>query len=286
MEQLSLFNTEEKPYIVNVAQVKKLSPFRYPGGKTWLVPKFCEWINKLPTRPNLLIEPFLGGGIISLSAIYYNLVDKGVMIEKDEEVSAVWKTILYGDWQKLIQKILTFNLTTETAKEIIEKQANTVEEVAFKTIIKNRIFHGGILAEGSGFLKHGENGKGILSRWYPATLARRIETIAAMRDRFVFHEGDAFDFINQYTSYDNVVFFVDPPYTASKKKAGKRLYKYSDINHERLFSLLKNVNGKFMLTYDYDDTVVEMAKKHEFLYEKVPMKGTHLSLRYELIITK
>jgi DNA adenine methylase len=46
--------------------------------------------------------------------------------------------------------------------------------VAFQTILKNRTLHGGILAEGSGFIKYGENGKGIRSRWYPATLAKRL----------------------------------------------------------------------------------------------------------------
>ncbi len=36
--QLSLFTDERLPGIVNVASVPQRSPFRYPGGKTWLVP--------------------------------------------------------------------------------------------------------------------------------------------------------------------------------------------------------------------------------------------------------
>lgn len=32
-----------------------------------------------------------------------------------------------------------------------------------------------------GFLKNGEAGKGILSRWYPATLAKRIRDIALVK---------------------------------------------------------------------------------------------------------
>jgi DNA adenine methylase len=53
-----------------------------------------------------------------------------------------------------------------------------LESLAFATIIKNRVNRGGILANGASFIKNGENGKGITSRWYPETLRRRILAIA------------------------------------------------------------------------------------------------------------
>jgi DNA adenine methylase len=53
--------------IVNVASVPKRSPFRYPGGKTWLVPLARKWWKSLERKPKLLIEPFAGGGIIGRS---------------------------------------------------------------------------------------------------------------------------------------------------------------------------------------------------------------------------
>jgi hypothetical protein len=67
---------------------------------------------------------------------------------------------------------------------------NSSRDRAFRTILKNRTFHGGILAEGSGLIKDGENGKGILSRWYPETLAKRIRAIASICDRITFIKGD------------------------------------------------------------------------------------------------
>ncbi len=283
MKQLTLFGVEQTQ-IMNVAKVKQLSPFRYPGGKTWLVPDFIDWLQPLPLKPEIFIEPFTGGGIISLSVAYYQLADKCIMIEKDEDVASVWKTILYGDWEWLINQIKSINLTTKTAKEVINTPAKSNEEKAFKTILKNRVCHGGIMANGSGFVKHGENGKGVLSRWYPDTLVNRIKTIVSMKDRLEFYEGDAFDYISDYSDYENAVFFVDPPYTASRKKAGARLYRYSEIDHENLFVMLKNIKGKFMLTYDFDEIIINLAEKNNFVYNKVPMKGTHHSLRYELLI--
>ena len=53
--------------IVNVASVPHRSPFRYPGGKTWLVPRVRQWLASIE-RPHELIEPFAGGAIVGLSA--------------------------------------------------------------------------------------------------------------------------------------------------------------------------------------------------------------------------
>src|SRR5271154_663015 len=91
------FESEGRERPVNVASVPQRSPFRYPGGKTWLVPLFRRWISSLPTRPSILIEPFAGGGIISMTAAFERLADHVVMVELDEQIAAVWKTILDGD---------------------------------------------------------------------------------------------------------------------------------------------------------------------------------------------
>src|SRR6266851_4990622 len=88
----------------------------------------------------------------------------------------------------------------------------------FRTILKNRVNHGGILAPGSGVLKRGENGRGILSRWYPETLKRRILDILTIRERISFLEGDGPEVMRQNAHCSAAVFFIDPPYTASGKK--------------------------------------------------------------------
>ena len=37
---------------------------------------------------------------------------------------------------------------------------------------------------------------------------------------------------------------------AGGKRAGKRLYKYCDIDHEELFSTCETLKGDFLITYD------------------------------------
>src|SRR3954453_16467871 len=46
---------------VNVASVPQRSPFRYPGGKTWLVPYIRSWLTSKKAVPCILVEPFAGG---------------------------------------------------------------------------------------------------------------------------------------------------------------------------------------------------------------------------------
>jgi DNA adenine methylase len=162
MRQYDLFEMPQS--IVNVASVKQLSPFRYPGGKTWLVPVINKWLKSLPFSPHCFIEPFAGGGIVSLTAANENLAEHIIMIELDDEVAAVWKTIFYGDAEWLMNRIFSFEMNIENVNHVLSVDCVTNEEKAFKTIIKNRTFHGGILAKGSGLIKHGEKGKGITSR--------------------------------------------------------------------------------------------------------------------------
>jgi DNA adenine methylase len=278
------FETEEREKPVNVASVPQRSPFRYPGGKTWLVPLFRRWIMSLPSQPSILVEPFAGGGIISLTAAFERLVDHVVMVELDEQIAAVWKTILSGDAEWLAKRILSFDLTVESAKAESAKMPKTQREFAFQTVLKNRTAHGGILAGGAGVVKNGENGKGILSRWYPQTIAKRITNIGYVAHIIEFKHGDAFEELTRFRNDRNAVFFIDPPYTAGGKSAGSRLYNHSEVDHERLFSFCGKLRGDFLMTYDNADEVRSLAERHGFATKLVPMKNTHHAEMKELLI--
>ncbi len=270
--------------IVNVASVKQLSPFRYPGGKTWLVPRVREWLRSLPNRPETFIEPFCGGGITSLTVAAEGLADRVVMVELDADVAAVWRVCLGSGAEWLAQRILNFDLTPENARAVIDQTDPALEERAFRTILRNRVNHGGILAPGSGILKHGENGRGLLSRWYPETLAKRFRTIATLRDRIEFVQGDGVAVIENNAHNEDAVFFIDPPYTAGGKKAGSRLYTHFQLDHDKLFDVTSTVAGDFLMTYDNAQEILELAEKHRFDTEAVAMKNTHHAAMNELVI--
>lgn len=237
----------------------------------------------MPT-PRLLVEPFAGGGIISLTALFENLVQKAIMVERDEEIAAVWQAVLSGDAGWLADRILDFKLTKENVLSEINKDYDDIKHIAFQTILKNRTFHGGILAEGSSFLKYGENGKGIRSRWYPETLATRFRNLNFVASRMDFIYGDGLQVLRDYAANTDTVFFIDPPYTAGGKRAGSRLYKYYDLDHEYLFKVCESLKGDFVMTYDMADEVKNLARKHGFEMKPIAMKNTHHAEMTELVI--
>src|SRR5437763_455158 len=103
--QRHLFPDIVHTQVVNVASVPQRSPFRYPGGKTWLIPRIRQWLFSRPECPAQLIEPFAGGGIVGLTVAFEELADHVVMVEKDDQVAAVWETILNGGNRRLADRI-------------------------------------------------------------------------------------------------------------------------------------------------------------------------------------
>ena len=289
IKQLNLSLGKPPPFeprpIVNVAKVRQLSPLRYPGGKTWLVPEIRQWLSGLPVNPGLFVEPFAGGAIASLTAVMDNYVERAVMSELDVGVAALWQCII-GDGPWLVDRILSFEPSRDNVLSLLSADCTGRRELAFQTLVRNRTQRGGILADGAGLMNSGENGKGVASRWYPQTLANRIEYIYAHRERLTFLHEDGFSLIERYRNCANVAFFIDPPYTASTKRAGQRLYNHNTIDHGRLFDLMANVEGPFMMTYDEDFKVVEMARERGFTVSRVAMKNTHHRQMVELLISQ
>jgi DNA adenine methylase len=268
--------------VVNVASVPQRSPFRYPGGKTWLVPYARLWLSSITPPLQELIEPFAGGSIVGLTAAFESLAKKVTLVELDRDVASVWKTILHGDAAWLANRVANFDLTRDAARALLAARPRGTKERAFVTIVRNRVQRGGILAPGAGVMKDGENGKGIKSRWYPATLRKRMLDIAAIRKRIRFVEGDGLAYIERRLQRQSVAFFIDPPYTV----AGRRLYRYSDIDHERLFWLAKRLAGNLLMTYDDSSDIRRLILEYRLDCETILMKNTHHAKMQELLISR
>lgn len=280
-DQLALFEAA-RPKIINVASVPQRSPFRYPGGKTWLIPYIRQWLSACESRDKQLIEPFAGGGIVSLTAVAERRVREALMVELDEEVAAVWQTILSDDAQWLAHKMTSFSLTKDNVESVFARTPPSLREKAFAVLLKNRVSHGGILANGAGLLRRGENGKGLHSRWYPITLRNRILSIQNCKDRLKFLQCDGLKILRDNTLRTDVIFFIDPPYTV----AGRRLYRYFDVDHPQIFRTAATLQSAFLMTYDNADEIRRLATEHGFQIAAIPMKGTHHAEKIELVISR
>jgi len=278
------YESSRKP--VNVASVPKRSPFRYPGGKTWLVPMARAWLGSLSYRPACLYEPFAGGAIIGLTAAFEGLAEHVCLCELDAQVASVWKTILDPEGARwLTRRILAFSLSEASVRELMAADAPSTWELAFQTLVKNRTYHGGILAQGSAPSRRGENGKGIGSRWYPQTLAQRIADIAAVRHRISFLEGDGMGLVAEHLEEPDVAWFVDPPYSASRKGAGTRLYTHYTLDHASLFAMAARMAGALLMTYDNAREIREMAAANGLGFVPVPMSNRRNAVMTELLIS-
>jgi DNA adenine methylase len=264
----------------NVASVPKRSPFRYPGGKTWLVPIIRSWLWSKPAPPMRLVEPFAGGAIVSLTVAFERLAQHVIFGEIDEGVAAVWRTILGEDAEWLCARIRTFSLTLDSVRRALAEPALTARDLAFQTLLRNRVQRGGIMAAGAGLLKAGENGHGLRSRWYPRTLVRRIREIHMVKHALAFVEGDGFELVRRYQLDPHSAFYIDPPYTL----AARRLYSRWAVDHQQLFSMLRQCKGDFLMSYDRTDEIEEMAMRHGFETRTVAMTNTHHAKMTELLI--
>lgn len=270
---------------VNVASVPQRSPLRYPGGKTWLIPHIRAWLGTLSSPQRLMIEPFCGGGIVSLTAIMEGFCKQALMSELDRDVAAFWHAALrHGDI--LRERVLAFEPTREAVERLTREHPDDVLDRGFRTLVLNRTRRGGILAPGASLARTGENGKGIRSRWYPETIAERLRKISSLADRFVFCETDGMQLLAAAAGAPGSVVFADPPYTAGGKRAGARLYASHEFDHPRLFQLLDDSGAEFLMTYDRAPEIIALVGKHRFSAVEVSMKNTHHARVPELVITR
>ncbi len=186
----------------------------------------------------------------------------------------------------LIKEILNFEMCREAVIERLTQSPKNHRELAFQTILRNRVQRGGILAPGASLMLNGENGRGVASRWYPETLARRIEHVRSIAERIEFHECDAFKIVNRYSKDSHAVWFIDPPYTArGGKRAGSRLYTHNEVDHSSLFAAAAAAAGSVMLTYDDAEKVRRLSERYGLTCQSIPMKNTHHEILEELAIT-
>lgn len=268
---------------VNVSQVPQRSPFRYPGGKTWLIPTLRRWLSSLTSENRKkFLEPFAGGASASLLAVMENFSDRAFFAELDCEVARVWDNVLSDNGRELTELVDGFRVSKAATKRLFEHVANGAEPYvkALAVLVRNRIQRGGVLAPGAGRLKNGENEKGLGSRWYPRTISERLAAIHAKRKRLCFKNEDGFELLKRFQNDSEAVAFVDPPYFVE----GRRLYAHWQIEHRTLFALLKGFRGDFLLTYD--DAPLIRAWIEEFGYQAVAVKvkTTHHTTKRELII--
>ena len=108
--------------------------------------------------------------------------------------------------------------------------------------------------------------------------------IVLIKERLEFIHGDGLEVLNTYALHNNAVFFVDPPYSVAGKRAGTRLYRHNELDHGKLFEVVSNLHGDFLMTYDNVEEVIALADQYNLDTELVSMRNTHHHQLTELLI--
>jgi DNA adenine methylase len=211
-----------------------------------------------------------------------DLADQVVLAELDLRMSTFWQ-VLFGDQGvELADRVLSTDLLTELDVILTGDPAEPLE-LAWRTLVHNRVSRGGLLAPGGGVMKTGERGRGILSRWYPQMLHDRILALHQKRDRVTVIHGDRLATMTRYLGRQDVAASIDPPNTAGGKGAGKRLYRYHQLDHLEPWRLAAGL-GDAVMTCGISDEVQRLAMEHRFQVLPISMKSTHHTVLDELLI--
>jgi DNA adenine methylase len=199
-----------------------ISPLRYPGGKRNLRDHILKIIN-LNQPITYLIEPYSGGGAISLELLTNNIVKEIYLNDIDENLFCFWKSALTHT-HEFIQKILDtpvtleqWNIERKILFDLEERKNHSIIDIGFSTFFLNRCNRSGMIRKSTGPIGGREQrGKWkIDARFNKSKLIERFIKINRFKNRIHISCFDALEFISSHEIkrlINNSIFYLDPPY--------------------------------------------------------------------------
>jgi DNA adenine methylase len=206
-----------------------------------------------------LLEAFTGSGILGLTILVEERIDRLLLVEKDPDYVAVWQTALGADAAWLIDKILSLVPRRESLQALLGQEPASRKEPAFHTLVKTWCYHRGRLTKGFGLLPDQPSQRGraaIATAWKPQALALRIRALHDLRRRITVHHGCGIETIAAHQGRRDVFIYADPPYPT----AGERMYVHSDVDLPALLAGCRQAQGPAVLSCEDHVDVVSRAK--------------------------
>lgn len=242
---------------------KALTALRYPGGKSKVVKNILA--PRFPKEFDEFYEPFIGGGSVALF-IAQMYPDKKIYIND-------LNTKLYGFWlvlknspDTLVQSLHSIRdafdpENEEKGKELLERMTEALYEgdgnllkVAASYYVLNKISF-------SGMTEHASLSKEAYRKTFNHKNIDRITEIATHMKNFEITNKHFKDVM--VNAEENDFTFLDPPYMIeSSNLYGKNGEMHKDFDHELFLNSVKNLKGKFMITYNDNEWLREAYKDY------------------------
>lgn len=262
LEQKTSSESEEVKNIISPNLNKRLSPLRYPGGKSNLINYL--FTNLQDNKCNTFVEVFAGGCSFGLSLLDAGIIKNLVINDKDTNLITFWNEVLNNP-QSLINKLQNTHPTHRDynqAKEILSSNAHqSPSELAWAYLLVNRLSYSGIQKAGCMGGKNGTN-EALLSRYNPNKLIQQITRISELKENITLLNQDYIECIENYYWDDRTTLFIDPPYC----EKGKTLYThyFTERDHRTLSELITSLTLEFpdcadiLITYDNTNLIKDL----------------------------
>lgn len=239
----------------------RLSPLRYPGGKSALYSRLRELI-RLNTRGDdvTYVEPYAGGAGAGIGLLITGEVQSVHINDLDGAVAAFWKACVSRN-AEFISRMETIPVTVKEwrrQKAVYVNRSNADPfDLGFATFFLNRTNRSGVLNGGPiGGLDQSGTYK-IDARFNRQTLRERLRLIGLYSSKISVSNDDGLSIIGRYKDQRNTFIYADPPYFM---KAGS-LYmnSFTAADHTALAACLNSIHdANWVLTYDNVEQVSEL----------------------------
>jgi len=249
------------------AKIEVVSVALYPGRKHDFVQSAARHFRAHPC--NTLLEPFAGSAVVGLSLLDAQIVKRLILIEKDEAVVCLLNGMLTDP--NLADRYAAFECTRENVLNVLDH-----EKSAFSYLVRSRVSNrakwwGGLRTD-------------IACRWCPDVVVPNLRRVYEMRDRITVIHGDGLEVMRAHATDESVGCFADPPYTADSTSKGHTIYRHHKLDHKRLFSILANWRGPWLMTQDNCRLVRQLALCHRLPTKRVRMNNSDNIIKHELAI--
>lgn len=235
-------NQNDKRILVKpgVKLSKRMSPLRYPGGKTRLIDFMYHELDK--SRIKTLYSPFAGGASLELAMLDAGVVEQVVLNDLDAHLMNFYQ-VAFHQSEALVKSIQTNPLTIalyEQAHEVVVAPFDKHAELdavtkAFYYLVNNRCSFSGIYKAGRSGGKNGGLMK-LSSRWNPENMIKRVRRLGELADKVTLTSLSYEVFTETYAWHSNGVFVIDPPYVEKAQDIYRHAFDMDD--HRELFAQL------------------------------------------------
>lgn len=280
-------------------RITYISPLRYPGSKRRLAPYLHSIVLHNKLKPNVLIEPFVGGASVSLYFLKNKIVEKAVISDGDKLVSCFW-SVLFSNPSRLIEFVrnVKVNLHSFYAYKAIARSAENVndEELAEACLFLNRTSFSGILTDRVGPLggREQKSEYKISCRFNREAIIKRIEYISQFARKVTvlpYSWRDTIEWAERWLSkrkkLNKPLFYFDPPFF---NKADELYREYFPPEEHELFQRrILALKHDWILSYDNAPEIKKMysrdGKMHMHVQMPYSINSGSRRLEKELIIT-